>query len=82
MEDAHTTVLDMNKNGADNSHVSFFAVFDGHGGPAVAQYAGERLHTKVASMPSYKAKDYKEALRTAFFSLDDDITNGGATFIS
>lgn len=76
MEDAHTTILDLNNNTSADSHVSFFAVFDGHGGPSVAQYVGEKLHSKILSMPAYKAKDYKEALRTAFFALDDDIANG------
>jgi protein phosphatase 2C family protein 2/3 len=82
MEDAHTTILNLNKDTpSDASHVSFFAVFDGHGGPSVAQYAGERLHFKVAAQPAYKARDYREALRTAFFALDDDITNGLSLFL-
>ncbi len=73
MEDAHTTILDMKK---ESKHVSFFAVFDGHGGPSVAQYVGQNLHKKVKLMPAVQQGDYREALRTSFFSLDEDITNG------
>lgn len=38
-EDCHTVYLDL-----PHSHCDIFAVFDGHGGPLVSRYVGERLH--------------------------------------
>lgn len=49
MEDAHTHLLSL----AEDKEASFFAVYDGHGGAKVAEYAGNNLHKKIASHPSY-----------------------------
>lgn len=46
MEDAHTAKLNL---GPDNSECSFFAVYDGHGGSAIAKYCGRELHKKSVS---------------------------------
>lgn len=45
MEDAHTHILSL----PQHKDTSFFAVFDGHGGPKVAEYAGLHLHEKITN---------------------------------
>lgn len=78
MEDAHTTILNVNseKNNADTPHVSFFAVFDGHGGTAVAQFAGQHLHNKLKNTTQFQQKDYITAMKRGFLDLDEEITQG------
>ena len=49
MEDAHTQLLSLEKD----SHAAFFAVYDGHGGARVAEYAGNHLHNKITSQSTY-----------------------------
>ncbi|OAD76762.1 hypothetical protein PHYBLDRAFT_131698 [Phycomyces blakesleeanus NRRL 1555(-)] len=73
MEDAHTTLLKL----ADTDS-SFFGVYDGHGGSKVAEYTGNQMHNKVRNSPFFDKKDYKEALRDAFMSLDKEINNDNA----
>lgn len=69
MEDAHTHLLSL----ADDKEAAFFAVYDGHGGAKVAQYAGNNLHKKIASHPSYKKGDIVEAIKLSFMELDSDM---------
>lgn len=49
MEDAHTEKLDI----GDEKNSAFFAVYDGHGGPKVAEYAGNNLHNKILNHPLF-----------------------------
>lgn len=49
MEDAHTQKLSID----DDTNSAFFAVFDGHGGPRVAKYAGMHLHDLIINHPLY-----------------------------
>lgn len=49
MEDAHTQMLSID----DDTKSAFFAVFDGHGGPRVAKYAGLHLHDLIINHPTY-----------------------------
>ncbi|KAK4337365.1 hypothetical protein RND71_043322 [Anisodus tanguticus] len=70
MEDAHTQIL---KLGPESAECSFFAVFDGHGGSAVANYASNELHKKFISMPEYLNGDIKEALSKCFLEIDNDM---------
>lgn len=69
MEDAHTHLLSL----ADDKEAAFFAVYDGHGGAKVAQYAGNNLHKKISSHPSYKKGDIVEAIKLSFLELDSDM---------
>jgi protein phosphatase 2C family protein 2/3 len=49
MEDAHTQILSLD----NDKNAAFFAVYDGHGGPRVAEYAGANLHNKIVQHPLY-----------------------------
>ena len=51
-------------------------MYDGHGGTQTAQYAQDRLHAKLVSLPAFKAGDYKNALIKAFIDLDKEMYEG------
>lgn len=81
MEDAHTTVL--NLTSADNKDLnthsdkmSFFGVYDGHGGEKVALFAGENIHNIVYKQDSFKLGDYTQGLKDGFLATDRAILNG------
>ncbi|KAL5240486.1 hypothetical protein ACI65C_007896 [Semiaphis heraclei] len=65
-EDAHNCLLDFDKN------VALFAVYDGHGGAEVAQYAAEKLPSLVKNT-LYDNQDYEKALVKAFMDFDDSL---------
>ncbi|KAM5535047.1 hypothetical protein V8D89_011275 [Ganoderma adspersum] len=71
MEDAHTAVLNLEEGAADGN--TFFAVYDGHGGSAVAKYAGINLHKRLVQGAAYKDKDYALSLKEAFLGTDTDM---------
>lgn len=77
MEDAHATILQLSPSMAENTaqtpSVAFFAVYDGHGGETVAQYAGKHLHNRIASDPEFIKKDYAAAIKSGFLGLDADL---------
>lgn len=59
MEDSHTHILSL----PDDPGTSFFAVYDGHGGANVAQYAGKHLHKFITKRPEYVEGDIEEAMK-------------------
>ncbi|KAJ6215891.1 hypothetical protein RDWZM_010391 [Blomia tropicalis] len=71
MEDAHTILLSM----PNDPSASFFAVFDGHGGAKVANYAAENLYKCVNTNPLYVEGRYEEALKDAFVEFDKAMFN-------
>lgn len=84
MEDAHTAVLDLmagNPEAAKShaSRLSFFGVFDGHGGDKVALFAGEHIHNIIAKQDTFKAGNYEQALKDGFLATDRAILNGMMT---
>ena len=83
MEDAHATVLDLQaddgtatKPSTLESRLSFFGVYDGHGGDRVAQFAGENIHHIIAKQEAFKKGDIEQALKDGFLATDRAILNG------
>ncbi|KAI8877358.1 PP2C-domain-containing protein [Backusella circina FSU 941] len=70
MEDAHSTILEYGETGA-----SFFGVFDGHGGDAVAKYSGQELYKKILDSPSFTKGRPRDAIRNGYFGIDEAIRN-------
>jgi len=78
MEDAHAAVLDLQpleggeelKPAASDVRISFFGVYDGHGGDKVALYTGEHLHKIVAKQETFKSKNFEQALKDGFLAID------------
>lgn len=88
MEDAHCHVLDLNsiisykdKDADDmkaqklfDEQVSFFGVFDGHGGSRVAAFAGLHLPSILKDQSKLlEDKQYAKALQNAFLNCDEAI---------
>lgn len=82
MEDAHACVLDLQAAGEGgkptpaDKRLSFFGVYDGHGGDKVAIYAGDHLHEIVAKQEAFKEGDIKKALQDGFLATDRAILSG------
>ena len=84
MEDAHAAVLDLQTEDADKGFVaatpedrlSFFGVYDGHGGDKVALFAGENIHKILAKQEAFKKKDFEQALKDGFLATDRAILSG------
>ncbi|KAK5171102.1 Protein phosphatase 2C 2 [Saxophila tyrrhenica] len=78
MEDAHAAVLDLQalEDGEElkpadiDVRISYFGVYDGHGGDKVALYTGEHLHNIIAKQESFKNKDFEQALKDGFLAID------------
>ncbi|XP_014245235.1 probable protein phosphatase 2C 11 isoform X2 [Cimex lectularius] len=63
-EDAHNCCLEFDEK------LSLFAVYDGHGGHEVAQYASQELPNFLKSLESYKNGDFTTALKDSFLGFD------------
>ncbi|MCJ1475316.1 Protein phosphatase 2C 2 [Lambiella insularis] len=84
MEDAHAAVLDLQLGSADDpkfkpasveNRLSFFGVYDGHGGDKVALFAGENVHKIIAQQEAFKKGDIEQALKDGFLATDRAILN-------
>ena len=49
--------------------LSFFAVYDGHGGTGVANYLKDHLHEFILDMPEYKEGNIEESVLKAFLQV-------------
>ena len=84
MEDAHTAVLDLHAKYLDkdqsptdpDKRLSFFGVYDGHGGEQMACYAGENVHRIVSKQDSFIKGDIEQALRDGFLATDRAVLEG------
>ncbi|KAG2129103.1 phosphatase 2C-like domain-containing protein [Suillus clintonianus] len=74
MEDTHVTMptLAEGPEGTTDKN-SFFAVYDGHGGSAVARFAKNNVHKRLISDEAYREKRYEEAFKKAFLGTDEDL---------
>ena len=59
-----------------DERLSFFGVYDGHGGDRVALFAGDNIHEIIARQESYKKGDIEQALKDGFLATDRAILNG------
>ncbi|KAL6815585.1 putative serine/threonine phosphatase 2C ptc2 [Trichoderma sp. SZMC 28013] len=79
MEDAHTAELNLTPPDNDTKthpdRLSFFGVFDGHGGDKVALFTGENIHKIVFKQDSFKTGDYAQGLKDGFLATDRAILN-------
>lgn len=50
-----------------------FGVFDGHGGPEVANYVAQILPKELINDPNFKQQKYSKALTSVFKKIDDII---------
>jgi protein phosphatase 2C family protein 2/3 len=84
MEDAHAAVLDLQnseetqRRTTAEKRLSYFAVYDGHGGGRVARFSGDFMHKILARQAAFAAKDYEQALKDAFLATDGAILQGTA----
>lgn len=84
MEDAHAAVLDLQvedgrkefKAASPEDRLSFFGVYDGHGGDKVAMFAGENIHKIVAKQEAFRKGELEQALKDGFLATDRAILNG------
>ena len=83
MEDAHAAVLDLQvetekefKAAGPDDRLSFFGVYDGHGGDKVALFTGENMHKILARQEAFNAKDFEQALKDCFLATDRAILSG------
>lgn len=89
MEDAHAAVLDVIKTARDGTqqdvntepqnsleNISFFGVYDGHGGDKTAIFTGDNLHKLIARQNSFP-KDLVQALKDGFLSADHALLKEG-----
>ncbi|KAI1995578.1 Protein phosphatase 2C 2 [Ophidiomyces ophidiicola] len=86
MEDAHSAVLDLeakyitkDQRPTDPSkRMSFFGVYDGHGGDQMALYAGFHVPRILASQEAFARGDVEQALKDGFLATDRAILEGRA----
>lgn len=84
MEDAHAAILDLQPEAkgkafepaGPDTRLSYFGVYDGHGGEKVAQFAGENIHKIVAKQDGFAKGDIEQALKDGFLATDRAILNG------
>lgn len=75
MEDAHAAVLDL-QNGdtpdktSSGERLSFFGVYDGHGGDRVAYFSGQNVHKIISKQSSFQEGNYEQALKDGFLATD------------
>ncbi|XP_065838341.1 probable protein phosphatase 2C T23F11.1 [Oscarella lobularis] len=73
MEDAHCHILSY---GNDDS-CAFLGVFDGHGGPLVADFTSRNLPATIAASQAFKNGDVSLAIKEGCLHTDVEVRNSG-----
>ncbi|CAF1157152.1 unnamed protein product, partial [Didymodactylos carnosus] len=68
-EDAHNAILDFD----DLTKTSFFAVYDGHGGPEIALYCSKHLPDFIKQLDSYRENRLSDSLTEGFLKFDSTL---------
>jgi len=68
MEDSHIAQLDFDNT--PNGSASFFAVFDGHGGPEVALFCKNFMLKELVQLEAFQQQNYELALKQVFHRID------------
>lgn len=84
MEDAHACILDLQpaqegkqqQPATAEQRITFFGVYDGHGGERVAIYTGQHLHEIISKQDAFKNGHLEQALKDGFLAIDRSILNG------
>lgn len=84
MEDAHAAILDLQVEdptkdfhaASPDDRLSFFGVYDGHGGSQVALYAGDNVHKILTKQEAFKEGEFEQALKDGFLATDRAILSG------
>lgn len=64
MEDSHIM------NGAFDKETSLFAIFDGHGGEEVAEFASKHFGKELKKNENYLQQNFEKALQETFEKID------------
>jgi len=80
MEDAHIALgalpgSSSSENGS-TTQLSMFAVFDGHGGPEVANFCKVHMPHQIQALPEFQAGDFEGALKRVFHRMDELLESG------
>ncbi|KAF3191650.1 Protein phosphatase 2C 2, variant 2 [Orbilia oligospora] len=75
MEDAHAAILDLQPDDrtektSPQSRVSFFGVYDGHGGDNVALFSGQNVHKIIAKQSDFPTGNFEKAMKDGFLASD------------
>ncbi|XP_014259564.1 probable protein phosphatase 2C T23F11.1 isoform X2 [Cimex lectularius] len=66
MEDSHTLLLEV----PQDPSASFYAIFDGHGGSKISEYASRHLYKWIFNQKAYQEGDIVQAIENGYLELD------------
>ena len=73
MEDAHIVELNTLKEGSDEDHIALYSIFDGHGGSAVAQFAGSKMIQILQKQESFIKGHLSQVFIDTYLATDEAI---------
>ena len=80
-EDRVSIIINMNKPQNYNKKwpkISFFGIYDGHGGEACSEYLRDNLHKLICDNNEYFPENIPQAIRVGFQKAEDDFLNNYA----